>query len=368
MKNTTISRIKNSTKSKFYDVTTAVLVISLVILNVLTTIQVNHMQKISATQTIMEQINSNIQRLIRMEVVGEPNDELIAIIEQDIEDLEGQIYILNENISQEEIDKNYERMDNIKSSWEDVKLEIEVVREKGWEATHIVFSAEMCYYYVEALFESSDSYFNLSAEILKETRGVYYVITAGIILAFVSRFVQYTGIVKKSAEIEKAAFIDTPTGIYNRAKCESLLSQTKLTLEYESILAVFDLNDLKKVNDELGHIYGDKLIAGFATLLKTASEIFEEPPFVARYGGDEFIVFFEKGDKENIEKYLNKLKSLRDNHNQAETAYKIQYAVGSASSVDIDETDCVASVLMRYADINMYEDKRAYKKLMKQKL
>ena len=46
---------------------------------------------------------------------------------------------------------------------------------------------------------------------------------------------------------------------------------------------MFDLNNLKKINDAMGHQAGDDMIKGFAHLLRKAT-----PPsdFVGRYGGD----------------------------------------------------------------------------------
>ena len=49
----------------------------------------------------------------------------------------------------------------------------------------------------------------------------------------------------------------------------------------------FDLNDLKEVNDTLGHIAGDTLIMNFAHIIRTS--ITSKRYFVGRYGGDEFI-------------------------------------------------------------------------------
>ena len=49
---------------------------------------------------------------------------------------------------------------------------------------------------------------------------------------------------------------------------------------------MFDLNNLKEVNDTLGHAAGDSMIANFAHILR---KVVPEKDFVGRYGGDEFI-------------------------------------------------------------------------------
>ena len=49
---------------------------------------------------------------------------------------------------------------------------------------------------------------------------------------------------------------------------------------------LFDLDDLKQINDTYGHEYGDRLIKKFGTLL---SERTRSCDILARFGGDEFI-------------------------------------------------------------------------------
>ena len=61
---------------------------------------------------------------------------------------------------------------------------------------------------------------------------------------------------------------------------------------------MFDLNNLKTVNDTMGHSAGDQLIINFAKLLRS---VIPEKDFVGRYGGDEFIaVIYHTSEAEII--------------------------------------------------------------------
>lgn len=95
-------------------------------------------------------------------------------------------------------------------------------------------------------------------------------------------------------EQARLAMIDTATGLYNRSKCHELFKTTpKGGNGKQQAVIVFDLNDLKKTNDLQGHRMGDELIRSFANLLKSSAEVHHNPPFMGRYGGDEFFIYYE---------------------------------------------------------------------------
>ena len=60
---------------------------------------------------------------------------------------------------------------------------------------------------------------------------------------------------------------------------------------------MFDLNNLKHVNDTYGHEKGDEFIQAFAYCL---TRILDEHSFLARYGGDEFIIIQENTTPEEL--------------------------------------------------------------------
>ena len=120
---------------------------------------------------------------------------------------------------------------------------------------------------------------------------------------------------------------------------------------------MFDMNNLKMTNDFLGHQGGDKIIAALGAILKEEAR---EYGFIGRYGGDEFLAIFEKGDKSIVEAFLGKVYERANNYNenQEHKLEKIWYAAGytiaNPSVHDIED-------IIHEADNRMYLDKRRLK-------
>lgn len=154
---------------------------------------------------------------------------------------------------------------------------------------------------------------------------------------------------------EKKAYTDI-TGIHNKVACEKKIAQLSSCPDtYNVGVIMFDLNDLKKVNDRLGHENGDILIDSFAGILAQAAD---DNSFVARVGGDEFMVIVEHTTSAHIERMLGRLNMLVARYNLANDV-KISYASGYAMSTR--ENYYIMDELTRMADGKMYDDKRRYK-------
>ena len=123
---------------------------------------------------------------------------------------------------------------------------------------------------------------------------------------------------------------------------------------------MFDLNNLKIINDTKGHSKGDQLILNFARFLRN---IIPKEAFVGRYGGDEFMVVIYNTSKTEIEDILKQLSREKDRLNSSGNNMPIDYACGWAIS-DAD-SECTIQMLLDKADYYMYENKQAYKKFKK---
>lgn len=168
-----------------------------------------------------------------------------------------------------------------------------------------------------------------------------------------------------SKELAQKAQIDTATGLYNRSRCQELFKGNQSISEQRNpAIMVLDLNDLKKTNDSLGHRVGDELISSFANILKNACSVHTIPPFIGRYGGDEFVVYYEDiKDEDELQIYIKELQFLTNEHNERETRFQVSYAVGY-SYINKDTKDkLTARQLFDKADeamyINKIEGKRA---------
>ena len=124
-------------------------------------------------------------------------------------------------------------------------------------------------------------------------------------------------------------------------------------LENDLIVCIFDINGLKNVNDNIGHLAGDIMIAGAA---KNIKKVVGEYGNVYRYGGDEFIAFLnlplEKADE--FENQLNN-ETLAWS---AENKLNLHVSLGYCASKDNPDYDIQA--LINKADKMMYANKQSF--------
>ena len=96
--------------------------------------------------------------------------------------------------------------------------------------------------------------------------------------------------------LQKKVYLDEATGLPNKNKCEEILNETGPVPENELVaMCVFDLNNLRTINNNLGHDKGDEYIRSFAIQLR---EAVPEEFFAGRDGGDEFIAVLKGLDHE----------------------------------------------------------------------
>lgn len=173
---------------------------------------------------------------------------------------------------------------------------------------------------------------------------------------------------QKNKEISKDMYLDTATGIYNRAKCQEILKTPPSNRTGKRAVIVFDLNDLKKTNDMLGHRAGDDLIYDFAQQIYKATKSFEYDIFVGRYGGDEFMAFFDEIEESEVKNYIAKVGEILHTFNETKNKpYQLSCAVGY-SIAPTDNPSTTNRELFDIADANMFKNKMAMKEMKKQEL
>ena len=167
-----------------------------------------------------------------------------------------------------------------------------------------------------------------------------------------------------NSELSHTAYLDKHTGLPNKSRCEEILNSSEI-LDEQTACLMFDLNNLKKINDALGHQAGDVMIKGFAHLLRKAVPIYD---FVGRYGGDEFVAILTNVSPEDVERFLEKLKRMSEEYNRSGTQFMpvipLSYAAGYAHSAQVNPKNM--PTLLRQADYNMYKNKTAMKAAMGQ--
>jgi diguanylate cyclase (GGDEF)-like protein len=118
---------------------------------------------------------------------------------------------------------------------------------------------------------------------------------------------------------------------------------------------VCDINGLKKINDSFGHLEGDKLLREFSMLLKEACRGYD---YVARMGGDEFVITAPGLSHEGVEEKINRLKQAAIEAGRRTCGREVtSLSVGTAFCPE-DGYDVEA--LLAEADRRMYSVKQAH--------
>jgi predicted signal transduction protein with EAL and GGDEF domain len=139
---------------------------------------------------------------------------------------------------------------------------------------------------------------------------VYGIFNAiGHILKIVSYYFIYTGVVAQgieepysviSAELKDMAIKDGLTSLYNRTGMVTLMEREMEQAEEGANtlgLLMIDLDNFKEVNDNYGHLYDDKVLKMFASLLKNN---IRENDTACRFGGDEFVILMQAIDSKGL--------------------------------------------------------------------
>ena len=98
--------------------------------------------------------------------------------------------------------------------------------------------------------------------------------------------------------VEKRANTDYMTGLYNRSYMEETTNAwlEKAAAANENIICIaFDIDNLKLVNDQYGHLAGDELIKRVGD---ECSKILQEDVLMGRFGGDEFAIIVKEASVE----------------------------------------------------------------------
>lgn len=156
--------------------------------------------------------------------------------------------------------------------------------------------------------------------------------------------------------------VDELTGLLNRrgffVKVDEIRRKAKRE-HRQVLLTYFDLDGLKRVNDELGHAEGDRLLVAAADVLRAA---FREQDVVARLGGDEFVALALLGRRHDEELDRAAIQSRLDaailaKRQELGTEYDFSVSLGSMVANHLEL--CGIDELLARADARMYEVKRA---------
>ena len=165
---------------------------------------------------------------------------------------------------------------------------------------------------------------------------------------------------RREAAENKLVFIanhDNVTGLANRTLLEQELALAKSSHDKSNkkfAILFIDLDGFKVVNDEHGHDVGDQLLKVIADILKRAIRTTD---FVARFGGDEFVILLNNLDSVEHAKRLadSVLKKLLQINAIDDKPVQISASIGIAMYPDDGTT---SDELLKCSDLLMYQAKR----------
>jgi diguanylate cyclase (GGDEF)-like protein len=156
---------------------------------------------------------------------------------------------------------------------------------------------------------------------------------------------------------DRIAKIDGLTNAYNRKAFDELMEELGKR-NYIFSLAIFDVDDFKKINDTYGHMTGDKVLQELA---ECAAGILPADDYFFRYGGEEFIVLYFEKDFTEVRTLAEKLRAGVEMMKLPELdGRSITVSIGLAQRKDNQSIDD----LKQEADRLLYQAKRAGKNQM----
>ena len=347
--------MKTNKKSKnLIGIIQSFLILILVVLIIFMMIQISRLQGTARVINYAGLVRGATQREIKLEITGNQNDELIKYLDDILSGLKYQDgnYDLVKLRDKEYQDKLQVQIDY----WNKIKKEIEAVRSSGYENTDIVNMSETYFKLADDTVSAAENY---SEKIAIKIRTIEFLSALDMFCLVILIIMQTLTAMKMAMNnklLEQKAYTDAHTGLPNKDACELLLNTPEKVKESTACM-MFDLNNLKIVNDTMGHSAGDKLIVNFAALLRS---VLPEKDFVGRYGGDEFMVVIYDTDKAEVDEILKCLCLEKDKLNNTGNELQIDYACGWAISEDYKES--TLQILFDSADSYMYENKQLCKK------
>lgn len=189
----------------------------------------------------------------------------------------------------------------------------------------------------------------------KSSDGTHFIIGVEDIDEVIKREKRHMKALKTEKELARR---DELTGVRNKTAYKELEKSIRSNIDngmdyLNFALVVCDSNNLKMINDTLGHAAGDEYIKASAQIL---CDIFVHSP-VFRVGGDEFVVFLRGSDFSSRKELMEKLRSkVIENKKNGDGV-----VLASGMAEYQPETDSFVSEVFDRADKEMYADKQRLK-------
>jgi diguanylate cyclase (GGDEF)-like protein len=160
--------------------------------------------------------------------------------------------------------------------------------------------------------------------------------------------------------IRQLAYMDIMTDVWNKTAYRDQVTKLDELIRGKTAdfsVVVMDINNLKYVNDNLGHEMGDSMIRDAASIMTRVfggREVF-------RIGGDEFVAILSAVGQQECDLCREKFQTMLAEFNLTDRDYEIELHVACGGAVFDAEMDSDYASVFRRADECMYEDKAKQK-------
>lgn len=144
-------------------------------------------------------------------------------------------------------------------------------------------------------------------------------------------------------------YFDQLTGVHNRRYYETELKKINQKSKLPISLIMADVNGLKLINDAFGHFHGDQLLKTVSGVLK---KVLNDEGFIARIGGDEFVLILPNTDNEETEKVVKKIQDSLSKRRKNNLIFSVSFGWCIKDSVSQSFKD-----VFRFAEDQMYKNK-----------
>jgi diguanylate cyclase (GGDEF)-like protein len=169
-----------------------------------------------------------------------------------------------------------------------------------------------------------------------------------------------TDLKRAEEQLQELTLVDELTGLYNRRGFMLLASQLIKTTDRmgkHALLVYIDVDDLKYINDNLGHNQGDRALISTANILRNT---FRGSDIIARLSGDEFVGLAIDSQDDLNEILIGRLQETLSDHLLHENSpYQLSFSYGISQYDSVHP--CSLEELLEKADKAMYKQKRAKK-------
>ena len=175
-------------------------------------------------------------------------------------------------------------------------------------------------------------------------------------------FISIIDITERKQTEEKLRFLsfhDILTGLYNRAYFEEEMTRLGSSRQFPVSIIVCDLDNLKQINDTLGHDIGDQAIKGAAKIL--GLNVFRKEDVVARTGGDEFVILLPNADMNDNHFILKRLKQAITEFNESKENDGLYRPISMSCGYAVTQQGDSLIEGYKQADADMYRNKKKTK-------